>query len=495
MTSIPVKDVGSVFVNASRVQGSGVSKTGDFQAVWDAQTGKGVQSDAGKQDVKTSADKSKPEITEAERSTETSAKPERTQEPKESTSVQEDTKVSGTKAVDDKTELTDEELEKALEVLGTAAYDLMQQIADMFGISMQELQTTMDALGMEQMDVLNTSELSNLLLQIGGAADSYALVTDESLYTNYRALMNQLNGLLNESAAELDINSEELNQLLAQISEETVETTDMPMIEVIDQVGEMAAANGETATADDEMTVADGEAAMQEMNSQTERTESVGFEDAGEGHGSGMQNSQEGKTEEESKAGETVNDRAMHRGNEFAAQNVRTDSFANQVQTAATAYTESPWDAQTYEIMRQITDSMKIQITADTQSMELQLHPASLGNVQVNVASRGGVITANFITENEAVKAALETQMIQLRDSFAEQGVKVDAIEVMVQPHAFERNLDQGRGNNNQQDAPKRNRTRRINLSDAVSMSDMDDGEKLAAEMMAANGNTVDYTV
>ena len=60
--------------------------------------------------------------------------------------------------------------------------------------------------------------------------------------------------------------------------------------------------------------------------------------------------------------------------------------------------------------------------------------------------------------------------MVQLKESFAEQGVKVEAIEVTVQTHSFEQNLEQGRGNQSDQESGagvSRRRTRRINLNTA----------------------------
>ncbi len=144
--------------------------------------------------------------------------------------------------------------------------------------------------------------------------------------------------------------------------------------------------------------------------------------------------------------------------------------------------------------MRQIMDYMKITLKADTSSLEMQLHPASLGTLQIQIASKGGVVTANFITQNEAVKAALESQMVRLQESFEEQGVKVEAIEVTVQTHEFERNLDQGRGRN-QGESSRRNRTRRIQLNDTLPLEDLAEEDTLTAQMMAAEGTTMDITV
>ena len=145
--------------------------------------------------------------------------------------------------------------------------------------------------------------------------------------------------------------------------------------------------------------------------------------------------------------------------------------------------------------MRQIMDYMRIQVRPETSQLEMQLHPESLGTLHIQLSSRGGMVTANFITQNEAVKAALESQMIQLKESFEQQGVKVEAIEVTVQSHAFERNLDQGRGQNSgQEQTAKRARARRIAPMDPVDVEEPGEREELAADLLAASGSQVDYT-
>ena len=157
---------------------------------------------------------------------------------------------------------------------------------------------------------------------------------------------------------------------------------------------------------------------------------------------------------------------------------------------------DTMWSVDTQDIMRQIMDYMRIQVKPDMSNLEMQLHPESLGTLQIQVSSKGGVVTANFITQNEAVKAALESQMIQLKESFAEQGVKVEAVEVTVQTHQFEQNLEQGRGRQSSE-PDKKSKTRRIQLNGDLTMEtleELEEDEQLAAQMMAANGNTVDYT-
>lgn len=150
-------------------------------------------------------------------------------------------------------------------------------------------------------------------------------------------------------------------------------------------------------------------------------------------------------------------------------------------------------------IMDQIMEFMKIQVGDGITRLEMQLQPESLGTVQVQIAAKDGVITAQFTAQNEMVKNALESQMIQLKDTFDAQGIKVDSIEVAVQSQAFDRNLHQGRGQqgSNSQESKTSGRVRRLNLNALEEGMDeiLDEADQLAAQMMEQNGNTVDYTV
>lgn len=79
-----------------------------------------------------------------------------------------------------------------------------------------------------------------------------------------------------------------------------------------------------------------------------------------------------------------------------------------------------------------------------------------------------------------------------------EAGVKVEAIEVTVASHAFERNLEQNAGRDERQAEEQEKaakRTRRIRLDDLDGLSGvMSEEESLVAQMMADRGNSVDFT-
>jgi len=155
--------------------------------------------------------------------------------------------------------------------------------------------------------------------------------------------------------------------------------------------------------------------------------------------------------------------------------------------------------------MKQLADYVKIQKGTELTEMEMQLHPASLGNVHIQLATKGGVVTAQITTQNEAVKNAIETQVVQLKDNLEEQGVKVEAVEVSVASHQMEKNLDQNGQDHQSQEQDKTTgsirRIRRSNINLNLYNSDeealeeaggLDDAARIAMEMMTANGNTMD---
>ena len=77
--------------------------------------------------------------------------------------------------------------------------------------------------------------------------------------------------------------------------------------------------------------------------------------------------------------------------------------------------------------MRQVSQMTKVMVTQAESSIEMQLNPANLGKVYLQVVSREGVITAQLAAQNEAVKEALENQVAILKENMNQQGIKVEA--------------------------------------------------------------------
>lgn len=358
--------------------------------------------------------------------------------------------------------LDTQDLEKVQEVVSMVVQNLMQQITDTFSVSEEELQDVMDNLGMTENDLMDPAKLNELLMTISGAQDSFTLLTDENLYSNVKGIMDLQRELTAQAQEELHLTPEQWQNAIPQITQEPVITVD------VDDTANTLEDSANTAEA----------VLTQEPEHAADAT---------------VQNPQEEKT---GNSGEKQEHATNGQHGNLLLQNLKEDNFLTQLQQ--TAQTEDTRTADTQDIMRQIMDYMKVSVKTDSSELEMQLHPQSLGTLHIQMASRNGVVTANFITQNETVKAALESQMVQLKESFAEQGVKVEAIEVTVQTHQFEQNLEQGRGHNNNQDTEAgvgRKRTRRINLNAAFTEEEpQTEEDRIAADMMSANGNTVDFT-
>ena len=357
------------------------------------------------------------------------------------------------------------DLEKVQEVLGTIVQNLIGQITDTFSVSEEELQGVMDELGMTETDLMDPVQLNELLMAVSGAEDSFALLTDEELYGNVKSILDLQKDLTGQAQEELQLTPEKWQDAVTKV------VTEEPVITV--EVEDHATDASERLQSDVELPTVEQEP--------EEKIQAP------------VQNTQEEKTKDSGNRHESQT--AGQQGN-LLLQNLKEENFLSGLQQAS--QTEGTQTTDTQDIMRQIMDYMKVSVKADSSDLEMQLHPQSLGTLHVQVASKNGVVTANFITQNETVKAALESQMVQLKESFAEQGVKVEAIEVTVQTHPFEQNLEQGRGNQSGQESGagvSRRRTRRINLNTAFAEDEpQTEEDRIAADIMSANGNTVDFT-
>jgi flagellar hook-length control protein FliK len=169
---------------------------------------------------------------------------------------------------------------------------------------------------------------------------------------------------------------------------------------------------------------------------------------------------------------------------------------------APVAETEAPLSytsVDALDLIEQVAENVKVVLANDSTSMEMQLNPENLGKIYLNVSTKEGMVNAQIAAQNEAVKEALETQIATLRENLNQAGVKVDAIEVTVASHEFEKNLEQNEHRGEQQQdeeesaQPSARRSIRMDSLDELSGL-MTEEEILAAQIMKDNGNSVDLT-
>lgn len=361
--------------------------------------------------------------------------------------------------------ISEEQTEEALskEELEKAAEQLMTTIQEVMNVSPEDIQSALDELGITAEDLLDTKNIQALVVALTEGADELSVVTNETVFANVQEITAKAEELLTELSTKSGMSFEEIQTAISKLAEaETVQ--DEPVIYT-------------NAEPSDAMTTQERAVVLE--NSQLENLQAADHtEDSRQS--SANDNMQGNANEQQMTFAQTVAD--------------QLEQAVAKTEAVTTSYTTT-----TESVMSQIQDAIHVIQTQDMTEMELQLHPASLGSLRIQIAAKEGAITAVFTTENEAVRAALESQLVTLKENFAQQGVRVEAVEVTVASHAFEQNLNGDEGHAGEQTAnEKKKGSRRITLSD-ITMDNMEeelsDEDRIVAEMMKENGNTVDYTV
>lgn len=405
--------------------------------------------------------------------------------------------------------------DETVELVTESIDQILENVSDALGISMEDVQKAIENLGFSSADLFVSENMTQIFSELTGVEDSISLVMDENLYQTWQDL--------SESTGKIVANLEETLELLpeevlptVQAVEDAMQPVDVNAVETLSDEFDAVHTNGPIIEVTEETNIpkdiqkADTKdgldmAASFENGKQVEKVdEETLVVEENKDASSDFSNQ---ATEKES-----VKTVGMKRGGAEERTpmqtNVSTENLAdfntqnkilwNQAETPqAEALETMSHEMRTEEIADQILEYMKVQMNEDVKELEMQLHPASLGNVHVSIVSREGNITAQFTAQNEAVKAVMETQLVQLKEQFEEQGIKVDAVEVAVSNHQFEKQPGGDEQRESQRNDRSKVRTRRINL-DELSDEDLDklltDEELLQADMMKKNGNTVDFT-
>lgn len=343
-------------------------------------------------------------------------------------------------------------------LLSDVMQQILQQITEQLGVSPEEVLQAMDALGISAEDL--SQNMAALLSELTGT-DQMAVLTDESLYTQVSDLANAVEQTIEELADTLGMDKEQLTTLL----QDSVQNPEKPVIVVEQESAAPVTDMQQESTGDQEV--------------QTATTTDI-----------------EAEQPRETKRDENGNMQQQMQDMQKPAENLQQ----TQGSAIAAEQTTERFDLQrTQKIIDQIADYVKIHSGEKLTSMEIELNPASLGSVNLHVSSKGGVISAQLYAQDEAVRAALESQVAALKESLEAQGMKVDAIEITEHSHQLEQNLDQNGGQQESAEAQKKSGRRLLNLDELPEEEayeeEMTQAEKLQIEMMRMGGNKLNFQV
>ncbi len=85
------------------------------------------------------------------------------------------------------------------------------------------------------------------------------------------------------------------------------------------------------------------------------------------------------------------------------------------------------------DVIKQVAEHVDVNLVEDKSEMIIKLKPDHLGKVTVEIAVENGNIVAKFLAESQKVKEILESNMQDLKDHLAKQGMVVQDLSVSVE--------------------------------------------------------------
>ena len=380
-------------------------------------------------------------------------------------------------------------------------------IKEQLDISDEEIESVMEQLGFTFMDLLDPQNLADFVSEIKGSLD----LTDMIVDPDFQQLMLSMSSVKQEIAQVCDIDSEQMDEIISVMEAVTEpdngssdENFGIDISEIAENVSQSEEAVSEkiqdTDNQTDEMPATDDDIVTVVTDKTTDGSEAGQYAD-------GNSDSADGNTEEKAEEPDFAADQRKAdilsekvSDNNAGKATFTVDNGIRNVQTPETpfsAVSQASGKVDILDIIQQVTEQLKVSMTSDETSMEMQLNPENLGKIYVNVSQKNSQITAHMMVMNEVVREALESQLGNLRETLSQAGVKVDAVEVTVASHEFEQNLEQNSSKEQKQQEQSgsfKSTRKNINMSSLDEMSGiMTEEENLVAQIMHDNGNSVDF--
>jgi flagellar hook-length control protein FliK len=373
--------------------------------------------------------------------------------------------------------------------------DIRAVVCAVLDVTDEELEKMLAESGMCITDLLNQSNLADFVADNLADGDSMKLLTDSSVSQAYSELGNGIKNLISNASDELGVSAEELTDMLkdfvtvqnnADVDEKTSQVSNASAVNMQDgMLNETVMENTVQNTVNNRQTTAD--AGMEQKTESEDNAQNVNQPTTG---------TLEEKitlTSDNNTGSQMTGNGSESLSGQFLETLISNVDNSINAESAFEGYNVSP-----EEIVRQIIDAVKVNVNSTSTEMELQLHPESLGKVNLVVAAKDGIITAQIAAQDEAVKNVIENQLVMLKESFEQQGLKVEAVEVTVQSHGFEtgKNLEGRDDNAGSENDGSHRQTRRLTLDEINALigdDELTDDENLAVEMMRATGRSIDY--
>ncbi len=386
-------------------------------------------------------------------------------------------KVENTSKIEDvKVDVTEEtEVDEAtLEKIAGLLQEVQKTVMDLLKLSAEELEKLLAEQGLELADLLQPENLQQLVLADSQAANILAILTDENLSDTMNQLLQSVEELMVD--ADLGLSPDQIKNILdqAKLLQEDDGVTDLEGLAEDNIIMNQKLNADDTGKATNRMEEDHVSASTKESNIQVEV---VKVTDSKEGS-SGTQSGLNEKDNQDINMAEQYELFLNNLSN--ASTTTQFNSDGNMVQVT-----------EIRDIANQIIERIRVTIRPDQSSMELQLNPENLGKVSLAVQSKNGVMTAQFVVQNEISKEAIESQLQSLKDTLNQQGIKVEAIEVAIADYTSQQNNQENA--EGQAETKQEHNSKKISLEEAINMSE-ETGDDISQDITDLRGSQIDYT-
>jgi flagellar hook-length control protein FliK len=348
---------------------------------------------------------------------------------------------------------------------------------DLLKLTSEELDKLLTEQGLELVDLLQPENMQQLVLADSGAHNILSILTDEDLSDTMNQLLQSVEDLMAD--ADLGMSPEQIKSMLdkAKLLQEGNQVISREAM-----TGEKVITNQESNT-EAVMNVKDTKEEISNISSNKGDTDK------------NIQVEVTKTTDTQQSSSETQSDLSKNDNQELKASE-QFEVFLNNLSNASTTNQVSfngnmVQVTEIREIANQIIERIRVTIQPEQTSMELQLNPENLGKVNLSVQSKNGVMTAQFVVQNDISKEAIESQLQTLKDTLNQQGIKVEAIEVTVAAYSFQQD---NRENTDGQTETKHGQTgNKISLEEALAMTD-DITDNTSQDITGMRGSQIDYT-
>ncbi|MDK2787149.1 MAG: flagellar hook-length control protein FliK [Epulopiscium sp.] len=316
--------------------------------------------------------------------------------------------------------------------------EVIDALAEKTGMTEEEIESVLNELGITVFDLLLPQNLQQFLQHIYNVEDSMELLSIPNINQTYKDIMSLFQDLKesfpilqnivgsNEILKSTTINNEEMMQIDLFMEKQTQEesaqniptTSNNVLLEKQSQFDTNFSQNNSDTQSQmltDEITVIDikKDEAISTNSSSTLSNDEL--EESDEIGAVNLNN-------------EFVENIELNGNNIIVQQNIISDGRIIE----STQAQINPHSVNTEQLINQMVEHIKVNITEDTTEMNLQLKPDHLGNLSLKIITERGIITAQFVAESQTVKEIIEANFNQLKDVLQEQGFLIQNLEVSV---------------------------------------------------------------